>query len=134
MMVDNVNVWRKIERNLFRKLGVYKLRFTPMSVSEQCTLEFMMLEHFKLLPPEWKTAPTDKTMLTAKRLPKRAVQALSISQAFFRLAELPDAPVDAREMELAIRYEMSYGFWAWFFFRNFAWPIIKWLWNEYHKR
>jgi len=106
------------------------MRFTPMSVSEQCTLEFMMLEHFKLLPPEWKTGPTDKT--TAKRLPKRAAQALDISQAFFRLAELPDAPIDAKEMELAIRYQLGYSFWAWFFFKNFAVPIIKWLWNHYH--
>jgi hypothetical protein len=110
------------------------MRFTPMSVSEQCTLEREMLERFELLPPEWKTAPTDKTVLTAKRLPKRAVQALTISQTFFRLAELPDAPVDAREMELAIRYELSYTWLGWLLFKHFAWPIIKWLWQEYNKR
>ena len=109
------------------------MRFTPMSVSEQCDLEREMLERFELLPPEWRTASANRTIRYTKHLPKRAAQALTISQAFFRLAELPDAPVDVREMELAIRYEMGYGWWAWFFFRNFAWPIIKWLWNEYHK-
>jgi hypothetical protein len=104
-----------------------------MSVSEQCDLERKMLERFELLPPQWRTAPANRTILSTKHLPKRAAQALTISQAFFRIAELPDGPVDAREMELAIRYEMGYGFWAWFFFRNFAWPIIKWLWQEYNK-
>jgi len=110
------------------------MRFTPMSISEQCDLERKMLEHFKLLPDEWKTAPANRTILSTKQLPKRAAQALTISQAFFRLAELPDAPVDAREMELAIRYEMGYGWLGWLLFKHFAWPIIKWLWNEYHKR
>jgi len=103
-----------------------------MSVSEQCDLEREMLEHFELLPPEWKTAPANRTIRYTKHLPKRAVQALSISQAFFRLAELPDAPVDAKEMELAIRYELSYTWLGWFFFRNFAWPIIQYLWKRYH--
>ncbi len=113
------------------------MRFTPMSVSEQCSLEREMLDHFKLLDGHWKNTPREvqfSKVKNTKHLPKRAVQALDISQAFFRIAELPDAPVDAREMELAIRYEMGYGWLAWFFFRNFAWPIIKWLWNEYHKK
>ena len=110
------------------------MRFIPMSVSEQCDLEMRMLERFELLTPEWKTAPANASIRYTKQLPKRAAQALTISQSFFRLAELPDAPVDAREMELAIRYEMGYSWLAWFFFRNFAWPIVKWLWAEYHKR
>lgn len=113
------------------------MRFIPMSVSEQCDLERRMLERFELLPAEWRTATNATTaphLRRTKQLPKKAKDALTISQTFFRIAELPDAPVDAREMELAIRYELSYGWFAWFFVRNFAWPIIKWLWNEYHKR
>jgi len=110
------------------------MRFTPMSVAEQCDLEREMLERFELLPPEWRTAPANRTILSTKQLPKRAAQALTISQAFFRLAELPDAPVDAREMELAIRYELSYTWLGWLLFKHFAVPIISWLWNEYHKR
>jgi hypothetical protein len=109
-----------------------------MSVSEQCDLERDMLEHFGLAHTETTNVYNKGQYQTYKhwkiRDDKRAQQAISISQAFFRIAELPDAPVDAREMELAIRYEMGYGFWAWFFFKNFAIPIIKWLWAEYHKR
>jgi hypothetical protein len=108
------------------------MRFIPMSVSEQCDLERKMLERFELLPPEWRTAPANRTILSTKQLPKRAAQALTISQAFFRIAELPDAPVDAKEMELAIRYQLGFGFWAWFFFKNFAIPIIQYLWKRYH--
>jgi len=113
------------------------MRFTPMSVSEQCDLERKMLDEFKLLDGHWKNTPRHvhlSQVRHAKQLPKRAAQALTISQAFFRLAELPDAPVDAREMELAIRYELSYTWLGWLLFKHFAWPIIKWLWNEYHKR
>jgi len=111
------------------------MRFTPMSVSEFCVVEMQMLEHFKLLPDEWRTATNTTTaphLRRTKQLPKKAKDALTISQAFFRLAELPDAPVDAKEMELAIRYQLGYGFWMWFFFKNFAVPIIKWLWKRYH--
>jgi len=109
------------------------MRFIPMSVSEQCDLERRMLERFELLPAEWRTA-TAPHLRRTKQLPKKAKDALTISQTFFRIAELPDAPVDAREMELAIRYQLGYGFWAWFLFKHFAWPIIKFLWLEYHKR
>jgi hypothetical protein len=71
---------------------------------------------------------------TTKQLPKRAVKALSISQAFIELAnDEVDSPIDVNEMTLAIRYKMGYGFWAWFLFKNFAIPIIKWLWAKYHK-
>jgi hypothetical protein len=114
------------------------MRFTPMSVSEQCNLEREMLEHFGLAHTETTNVYNKGQYQTYKhwkiRDDKRARQAISISQAFFRIAELPDAPVDAKEMELAIRYEMGYGWWAWFFFRNFAWPIIQYLWKRYHKK
>ena len=109
------------------------MRFIPMTVSEQCDLERRMLEHFELLPQEWQTAPANRTIRHTKHLPKRAAQALDISQAFFRIADRDDAPFDVKEMELAVRYEMGYGWLLWFFFRNFAWPLILWLWQEYHK-
>jgi hypothetical protein len=117
-----------------------------MSVSEQCDLEERMLEHFGyctyVMEDEYATDPVFNMQVKTGRKVRRKTlwyqdktnKALSISQTFFRLAELPDAPVDAKEMELAIRYEMGYGWLAWFFFRNFAWPIVKWLWNEYHKK
>jgi hypothetical protein len=113
------------------------MRYTPMNMQEACNLEADMLDHFKLLPDNWKVAtkyvPTS-VLRTTKQLPKRAVKALSISQAFIELAnDEADPPIDVNEMTLAIRYKMGYGFWAWFLFKNFAIPIIKWLWAKYHK-
>lgn len=111
------------------------MRYTPMSVGEFCVIEMQMLDHFKLLPDEWKTATNATTaphLRRTKQLPNKAKDALSISQSFFSLTEIPDAPIDCEEMVLAIRYRMGYGFWAWFFFKNFAIPIIKWLWVKYH--
>ena len=64
--------------------------------------------------------------------PEKASKAIDISTAFFSLTEIPDAPIDCEEMVLAIRYKMGYGWLAWFFVRNFAIPIIKWLWAKYH--
>ena len=106
-----------------------------MSVSEQCGIEREMLDHFKLLPDEWKDAAsvtTTRHLHRTKHLPKKAANALDISQSFFSLAETTDAPVDCEEMILAIRYKMGYGWLAWFLFKNFAIPIIKWLWKRYH--
>ena len=111
------------------------MRFTPMSVGEFCVVEMQMLEHFKLLPDEWKTATNATTaphLRRTKQLPKRAKDALTISQAFFSLTEITDAPIDCEEMILAVRFKMGYGWLAWFLFKNFAIPIIKWLWNRYH--
>ena len=95
-----------------------------------------MLDHFKLLPNEWKAAtkyvPTS-VLRTTKQLPQRAVKALNISQAFLELAnDVIASPVDVEEMILAVRYKLGYSWFAWFFFRNFAIPIIRWLWNRYH--
>lgn len=111
------------------------MRYTPMSVGEFCVVEMQMLDHFKLLPDEWKTATNVTSaphLRRTKHLPKKAKDALTISQSFFSLAEIPDAPIDCEEMVLAIRYQMGYGWLAWFFFKNFAIPIIKWLWKRYH--
>ncbi len=115
------------------------MRFIPMSVSEQCELEERMLEHFGYRGDTNVYSLTkDGTIRTVKVKKilneKKAGQALTISLAFFHIAELPDAPVDAREMELAIRYELSYTWLGWLLFKHFARPIIRFLWNEYHKR
>lgn len=112
------------------------MRYEPMSVKEACDLEADMLDHFKLLPDEWKAAtkyvPTS-VLRTTKQLPKRAVKALGVSQAFISLTnDVVDAPLDVDEMILAIRYQLGYGWWAWFLFKNFAVPIIRWLWSRYH--
>ena len=113
------------------------MRYTPMNMQEACHLEADMLDHFKLLPGNWKAATkyvSTSVLRTTKQLPKRAVKALSISQAFIELAnDEVGPPIDVDEMTLAIRYKMGYGFWAWFLFKNFAIPIIKWLWAKYHK-
>ena len=106
-----------------------------MSVSEQCLLEMAMLEHFNLLPVDVEDTSSvngSRHPRKVKRLPKKGADALKISQSFFSLAETTDAPVDCEEMILAIRYRMGYGWLAWFLFKNFAIPIIKWLWKRYH--
>ena len=111
------------------------MRYTPMSVSEQCNVEREMLEHLDMLPSPWSNLQrrTSVTPMGRTRpLPKKTTQALNISQAFFAIASAIDAPIDCEEMELAIRYKMGYGWLAWFLFRNFAVPIIKWLWARYH--
>ena len=114
------------------------MRYTPMNVQQACNLEADMLDHFKLLPDNWKAATkyvSTSVLRTTKQLPKRAVKALSVSQAFIELAnDEVDSPLDVEEMILAIRYKMGYGWVAWFIFKNFAVPIIKWLWDRYHNK
>lgn len=113
------------------------MRFIPMSLNEQCDLEQRMLQHFQLLPDEWKDAASvtsTRNLHRTKQFPKRARQALDISQAFFSLAiDEHWMPIDREEMTLAIRYKLGYGWLAWLLFRTFAVPIIRWLWNEWHK-
>lgn len=111
------------------------MRYTPMTMYEQCTLETEMIEHFKLIDSD-QSAPSSKLQSKhVRRLPAKAVKALSISQAFLSLAnDEVDAPLDVEEMILAIRYKMGYGWVAWFLFKNFAVPIIKWLWNRFHNK
>lgn len=112
------------------------MRYQPMTVREACTLECDMLEHFELMPSEWKSATKyvpASVLRTTRQLPKRAAKALDISQAFIELVNDPtDAPLCMEEMILAVRYKMGYGWWAWFVFSKFAVPIIRWLWRRYH--
>lgn len=107
------------------------MRITPMTVSEQSDIESRMLEHFGLA--QMVTTGTRRTWRIKDV--KRSTEAVQLSQAFFALSNPDDidSPICAEEMILAIRYKLGYGWWAWFFFKNFAIPIIKWLWNEYHK-
>lgn len=113
------------------------MRYTPMSVSEQSSLEREMLLHFKFAAESRHERRHANGEITSSKVfsihdANGAGRAITISQAFFSLAETPDAPIDCEEMILAIRYKLGYGWWAWFFFKNFAIPIIKWLWDKYH--
>lgn len=113
------------------------MRYTPMSVSEQSSLEREMLLHFRFAEKRREYTHHDSGRCTSCEVfsirdDSGATKAITISQMFFSLAETPDAPIDCEEMILAIRYKLGYGWWAWFFFKNFAIPIIKWLWARYH--
>lgn len=113
------------------------MRCTPMSVSEQCTLEREMLLHFKLAAERRHENYHANGEITSSKVfsihdANGAGKAIEISQMFFSLAETTDAPIDCEEMVLAIRYRMGYSWIAWFFFKNFAIPIIKYLWKRYH--
>lgn len=109
-----------------------------MTMTEQCALEAEMLEHFGFVREYGHVTQTVDGVITTRkeRVTDNMLEvnkALSISQAFLSLAGSEDAPIDREEMILAIRYKLGYGWWAWFFFKNFAIPIIKWLWQRYHK-
>ena len=113
------------------------MRYAPMSINQQSDLSFDMLLHFGLAE-EVKSNPVHPNggTMTSRHFKlkhvEKANKAIDISTAFFSLTEITDAPIDCEEMVLAIRYKMGYGWLAWFFVRNFAIPIIKWLWAKYH--
>ena len=109
-------------------------------MTEQCALENKMLQHFGFVRIYEHCERSVDGVITTRR--ERITddmlevnKALAISQAFFDLSDpdKPDSPIDPEEMVLAIRYKMGYGWWAWLFVKHFAIPIIRWLWNEYHK-
>jgi hypothetical protein len=114
------------------------MRYTPMTMQEQCALELEMLEHFGFVREyDHVTKNIDGTFTTRKERACDDMQevnkALDISQSFMTFAQSDDPPLDLEEMVLSIRYEMGYGWWAWLFVRHFAVPIIKWLWKRYHE-
>lgn len=111
-------------------------RTIPMSVREQCELQYRMLEHFQL-PGVYSSGHWSSQMSAGNRnrLPRKTALALEISDVFFMAMDDPfshdiHSPKQAIEY---IRYEMGYSWLAWMFARYFITALIKWLWAEYHK-
>ena len=110
------------------------MRTNPMTVAEGCDLQRRMLEHFSLLPPSMSSSEALKPA-KARRLSRRAVQALEASDIFLQLAD--DWHVhnirNVNDAISEIRYSMGFSWLAWLIARQFLTALIRWLWEEYHK-
>ena len=111
------------------------MRHKVMTLHEEFDLQRRMYEHFDIDLPENSFLHMTGIAVASrtKRMSTKAQRAYDISEAFLQLAEDVDGgPYSASEMSEAIRYKMGYSWLAWFLVKNFAVPIIRWLWREYH--
>jgi hypothetical protein len=100
-----------------------------------------MLIHFGYAESHTETNPNfDGTVSTRvtwqpkKGKERDLIKAQNIFNIFSDImsSDFPVYPVTLEEITGEIRYRMGYGWLAWFLFKNFAIPIIKWLWERYH--
>jgi hypothetical protein len=116
------------------------MRFDPLTSREQSMFEREMLIHFGYADSHerYLAQPDASIQIVRTYKPKKGkerdlIKAQNIFNTFNAIIDNePEQPVSFDEMVDEIRYKMGYGWLAWFLFKNFAIPIIKWLWERYH--
>lgn len=116
------------------------MRFEPLSYAEQKMFERELLRDLGYADEEHfftHKADGTRTVETHWRVKtgadNQAAKALRVSQAFIDLVNDESMqPATLNDAIEGVRYKLGYGWLAWFFFKTFAIPVIKWLWNRYH--
>lgn len=116
------------------------MRFEPLSYAEQKMFERELLRELGYADEEQLityNANGTSTVETHWKIrdghERDTAKALRIARTFNAIMNNEaEQPACLDDLILEVRYKMGYGWLAWFFFKTFAIPVIKWLWNRYH--
>ncbi len=114
------------------------MRFDPLTLNEQVALTRDLLTEFGYAEEIVLASTTRDGKRTERKQwhihdKRNAERAMKIAEAFIEIVNDEDKqPATLDDAINDVRFKMGYGWLAWFFFKNFTIPVIKWLWNRYH--
>lgn len=114
------------------------MRFEPLTLNEQVALTRNLLTDFGYAQEIVQCSTARDGKRTERKQwhihdKRNAERSMKIAEAFIEAVNDPtEFPTNFDNMVSEIRYRMGYGWLAWFLVKNFAIPIIKWLWHKYH--
>ena len=116
------------------------MRFDPLTYAEQKMFERELLRDLGYADEEQSityNANGTSTVETHWKIreghDRNVVKALRLARTFNMIVNNEaEQPACFDDLVLEVRYKMGYGWLAWFLLKNFAIPVLRWLWNRYH--
>ena len=114
------------------------MRLDPLTLNEQVALTKDLLTEFGYAEEILQSSTSRDGKRTERKQwhihdKRNADRSMKIAEAFIEIVnDENNQPATLDDAINDVRYKMGYGWLAWLLVRNFAIPVIKWLWNRYH--